>query len=199
MSDAALRELRELMDDDSPWKLDGYHAEDTYSMAVSAMRQLEPVVRALRDLRQVVKEDLLPICQEHGGAVWLAEAFRIESVFAEVDDALSAVDPPVGDPLPGPARVYEYEFPEGRVRLNWHGHEDPPESFVAALGQLRAVVMEAEEKDWVPTEKPHYCNRAGPMGGGCPDSWHVGGNYGSSVCRNPNHHDGTAGLEGTDG
>lgn len=37
--------------------------------------------------------------------------------------------------------------------------------------------------------KPKYCNRAGPMGGGCEHSWHVGGNYGSSVCRNPDHHD----------
>ncbi len=36
--------------------------------------------------------------------------------------------------------------------------------------------------------KPQYCNQADPMGNGCKDSWRVGGNYGSDVCKNPDHH-----------
>lgn len=46
-----------------------------------------------------------------------------------------------------------------------------------------------EATSYTATEKARFCNQAGPMGGGCADSWHVGGNYGSHVCRNPNHHD----------
>ena len=34
------------------------------------------------------------------------------------------------------------------------------------------------------TIRARFCNE-----GGCKDSWHVGGNYGAEVCRNPEHHD----------
>lgn len=37
------------------------------------------------------------------------------------------------------------------------------------------------------TQKARYCDR-----GGCRDSWWVGGNYGSPVCRNPEHYKGSA-------
>lgn len=43
--------------------------------------------------------------------------------------------------------------------------------------------------DYIPTQKARFCNQAGPMGDGCGDSWWIGGNYGGSVCRNPNHHE----------
>lgn len=38
-------------------------------------------------------------------------------------------------------------------------------------------------------EKPKFCNHGGGGYNGCADSWHVGGNYGSRVCQNPNHHE----------
>lgn len=54
-----------------------------------------------------------------------------------------------------------------------------------------ADLLEGErEKTFVPTKKARFCTE-----GGCKDSWHVGGNYGSHVCRNPNHH---AALSPTD-
>lgn len=34
------------------------------------------------------------------------------------------------------------------------------------------------------TEKAKFCHH----GDGCSESWHVGGNYGSPVCKNPAHH-----------
>ncbi len=48
---------------------------------------------------------------------------------------------------------------------------------------MRAVAVYQKTND------ARFCNKAGPMGGGCEDSWHVGGNYGSHVCYNPDHHD----------
>lgn len=47
---------------------------------------------ALRVLKDIVTNDLLPICQEHGGEVWIADAIRIESVFEEVDGLLRRMD-----------------------------------------------------------------------------------------------------------
>ncbi len=44
---------------------------------------------ALTELKYVVGEDMLAICQEHGGDIWMAESFRIENVFARVDQALT--------------------------------------------------------------------------------------------------------------
>lgn len=54
-----------------------------------------------------------------------------------------------------------------------------------ALGRINDAVGSAPRL----TAKARFCNQAGPMGGGCADSWHVGGNHGSHVCRNPDHHD----------
>ena len=50
---------------------------------------------------------------------------------------------------------------------------------VAALTRQPAAAA-----GFVPTERGRFCN----YGDGCKDSWHVGGNYGSPVCRNPAHH-----------
>lgn len=33
-----------------------------------------------------------------------------------------------------------------------------------------------------------FCQQTDAMGNGCKDSWWVGGNYGSAVCENPDHH-----------
>lgn len=59
------------------------------------------------------------------------------------------------------------------------------------LEQERMAFHQVLSADTTPplTGEAHFCNQAGPMGGGCKDSWHVGGNYGSHVCRNPAHHD----------
>ena len=57
-----------------------------------------------------------------------------------------------------------------------------------AKALLAALDAAKEESGYTPTTKAKFCNQAGPMGGGCKDSWHVGGNHGSHVCKNPNHH-----------
>ena len=59
---------------------------------------------------------------------------------------------------------------------------------IAAL-RAELAALENEGEDYIPTERARFCNQAGPMGDGCRDSRIVGGNYGSAVCRNPNHHD----------
>jgi inactivated superfamily I helicase len=56
------------------------------------------------------------------------------------------------------------------------------------LEVVRARLLKESSKDYIPTKKARFCNQAGDMGGGCEDSWHIGGNYGGHVCRNPNHH-----------
>jgi ssDNA-binding Zn-finger/Zn-ribbon topoisomerase 1 len=56
------------------------------SAEVSALKAERNALRdALKELKTVVQKDLLPICQEHGGEVWMADAIRITSVFERVD------------------------------------------------------------------------------------------------------------------
>ena len=44
-------ELVDLMADDCPWKLDGYHPEDFYSMACSAFKEVERLRKEVESLR----------------------------------------------------------------------------------------------------------------------------------------------------
>lgn len=46
----------------------------------------------------------------------------------------------------------------------------------------RAALAEPAAESYVPTERGRFCQVD------CEDSWWIGGNYGASVCRNPNHH-----------
>ena len=62
---------------------------------------------------------------------------------------------------------------------------------------LTEIVEDIEKKypvpeSYIPTKHGHFCNQADSMGNGCSDSWWTGGNYGGSLCRNPNHHDAKA-------
>ena len=56
------------------------------------VEEIRRLREALRDLKGVVVDDLLPLANEHGGELWMADALRIESVFERVDTLL-----PTGD------------------------------------------------------------------------------------------------------
>lgn len=79
------------------------------------------------------------------------------------------------------------EDPKDRVKRIWVDSRGGELPLVTA--DLLWLMKQVEASSYIPTEKARYCNQAGPMGGGCKDSWHVGGNYGSHVCKNPNHHE----------
>lgn len=69
----------------------------------------------------------------------------------------------------GKNRVLRYLFPD-----------EKPALLAALLEDAGMKAVPVYEQ----TKKPHWCNSAG----GCNDSWIVGGNYGSPICNNPNHH-----------
>ena len=71
--------------------------------------------------------------------------------------------------------------------------------FVLLNDAITTFLAEREKDDYIPTKTGHYCNQRDGMGNGCTDSWWSGGNYGGSLCRNPNHHDADRGrLRGND-
>jgi hypothetical protein len=50
------------------------------------------LLEALQELRRVVMADLLPMANEHGGELWMADALRIDAVFRMTDAAIAKAE-----------------------------------------------------------------------------------------------------------